>query len=51
MKVCPHCDAMVPDDTRRCPHCRAAHPRGDWLLQAILVAAVAATAAAVLLLT
>jgi RNA polymerase subunit RPABC4/transcription elongation factor Spt4 len=50
MKVCPHCDALVPDHTRRCPHCRGAHPRGGWGFQLFLVVVVVATAAAVLFL-
>jgi RNA polymerase subunit RPABC4/transcription elongation factor Spt4 len=50
MKYCPHCNAFVPDHSRRCPHCRGMHAPVTWLLQAVLVAAVAATAAVVLFL-
>jgi RNA polymerase subunit RPABC4/transcription elongation factor Spt4 len=50
MKECNHCGAYIPDDTRRCPHCRGAHPRGNWAFQAFLVIVVAATALALILL-
>ena len=48
MKPCIHCDAHIPDNAYRCPHCRAVHPRRGWLFQAFLVAVVVATAAVVL---
>jgi len=50
MKTCQHCGAWIPDDTRRCPHCKGHHPRGGWQFQAFLIAVVTATAIAVLLL-
>ncbi|UCC72608.1 MAG: hypothetical protein JSV86_19970 [Gemmatimonadota bacterium] len=50
MKSCRHCDATIPDHAHRCPHCRGFHPRGNWQFQAFLVALVAATALAMLLL-
>jgi RNA polymerase subunit RPABC4/transcription elongation factor Spt4 len=50
LKTCRHCDAVIPDHTHRCPHCRATHPRGGWQFQAFLVVVVAVTALAALLL-
>lgn len=50
MKNCRHCDAMIPDQTHKCPHCRAAHPRGTWAFQIFLVGMVVAAAAAMLFL-
>ncbi|MGD2217544.1 MAG: hypothetical protein PVJ64_12390 [Gemmatimonadales bacterium] len=50
MKICRHCDAVIPDHTQRCPHCRGSHPRGGWMFQAFLIAVVTATALAALLL-
>ena len=51
MKYCNHCQAHVPDGTYRCPHCRGLHPQRGWVFQAFLVAVVAATAAAAVLLS
>ncbi len=47
MKPCRTCECHIPDLARRCPHCRSAHRRGEWLPQALLVVVSGAAGLAV----
>ncbi|MFQ5888912.1 MAG: hypothetical protein ACE5JR_02545 [Gemmatimonadota bacterium] len=48
MKTCRECDAMIPDHSHRCPHCRERQRRGERVPQLVLVGAALAAAVAVL---
>ncbi len=49
MKQCRDCDAVIPDQARRCPHCRQAQKHGERLPQLMLVGLSLAAAVAVVL--
>lgn len=48
MKQCGHCEAVIPDDAKLCPHCRQAQRHGERLPQVFLVGVSLAAAVAVL---
>ena len=49
MKQCKDCEAVIPDDAKKCPHCRQAQRHGESLPQVLLVGVSVAAAVAVLL--